>query len=145
MLEFNDHKIVLVEDDKNDVFLSMLAFKEIGLEQNVIVLKNGEEAINYIIKRQDINGSKYSPGIKLVLLDLRMPKVDGYQVLESLKCYPPTAHIPVVILATAGEDPDIKRCRDMGANSYIEKPVTADEFMKVVGLLGNYWLRVDKF
>jgi two-component system, response regulator len=144
MIDLHNHKILLVDDEKDDVFLAMKAFKEINLDKNVIVMKNGEEAINFLVKGEEVNGYTYKHDVKLILLDLRMPKVDGYEVLRTIKCNEATSHIPVVILATSGEDPDIQKCKLLGANSYIVKPLTADEFIKVVSELGHYWLEMDK-
>lgn len=137
-------KIVLVEDNPDDAYLTLRAMKNLNLENNVIHLKNGEEAINFIIKKLPIDGKVVSPDVKLVLLDLRMPKVSGVEVLQEIRKNPATAGLPVVVLTASHDDPDIQRCKELGANSYIIKPVTAERFSKVIEEVAHYWTELNK-
>jgi CheY-like chemotaxis protein len=132
-------EIILVEDNPDDAALAIRAFKKNNVCNNLIHLKNGEEAINFIFNGAEYNGMKLTENPKVILLDLKMPKVNGMEVLERIKSNPATKTIPVVVLTSSAEDPDIKTCYELGANSYIVKPVEFDNFVKTVVDLGMYW------
>jgi len=137
-------EIILVEDNPDDAALTKRAFKTSNLSNNLIHLKNGEEAISFIFEGKEFDGTKFTENPKVILLDLKMPKVNGIEVLEKIKSNEKTKSIPVVILTSSSEDPDIKKCYELGANSYIVKPVEFEKFSKTVAELGLYWLVLNK-
>jgi two-component system response regulator len=137
-------EIILVEDNQDDATLTIRALRSQNLFNNIIHLKNGQEALDFVFNGAEFNGNKFNHNPKVVLLDLKMPKVNGIEVLEQLKGNPKTKTIPVVILTSSAEDPDIKKCYDLGANSYIVKPVGFDNFSKTVVDLGLYWLVMNE-
>jgi two-component system, response regulator len=135
-------EIILVEDNLDDAALVIRALKKNNLANKLVHLKDGAEALDFIFgKIADEDVQTKAP--KVILLDLKMPKVNGIEVLEKVKSDPRTKTIPVVILTSSAEDPDIKRCYELGANSYIVKPVEFDNFSKAVADLGCYWLLLN--
>jgi CheY-like chemotaxis protein len=132
-------EIILVEDNQDDANLAIRAFKKNNVCNNLVHLKNGEEALNFIFHGATFDGKIFTEAPKVILLDLKMPKVNGMEVLEAIKKDPSTKTIPVVVLTSSAEDPDIKTCYELGANSYIVKPVEFDNFVKTVVDLGMYW------
>jgi two-component system response regulator len=137
-------EIILVEDNQDDAALTIRALRAKNLFNNIIHLKNGQEALDYVFNGAEFYGKIFDQNPKVVLLDLKMPKVNGIEVLEQLKTNPKTKSIPVVVLTSSAEDPDIKMCYDLGANSYIVKPVGFDNFSKTVVDLGLYWLILNQ-
>jgi two-component system, response regulator len=133
-------EIILVEDNPDDAALTLRAFKSRNLFNRMVHLKNGQEAIDYIFNGVAFDGKTFDSHPKVILLDLKMPKINGMEVLEKIKGNDATKTIPVVVLTSSAEDPDIKRCYELGANSYIVKPVEFDNFSKTVVDLGLYWL-----
>jgi len=126
--------ILLVEDNPVDVDLTLRAFKRRKLANEVLVARDGEEALAWIPRWE---AGEALPAV--ILLDLKMPKVDGLAVLRELKTHPILHRIPVVILTTSKEDKDISTAYDLGANSYIVKPVAFDNFMDVAQQIELYW------
>jgi two-component system response regulator len=115
------------------------------MANNLIHLKDGEEALDFIFatgKYANTREIQYPP--KVVLLDIQMPKVNGIEVLEKIKTDPKTRSVPVVILTSSKENPDIQKCYDLGANSYIVKPVNFDGFAQAIKNLGFYWLLLNQ-
>jgi two-component system, response regulator len=145
-MNMNDNlvEIILVEDNQDDAALTKHAFKKYNLCNNLIHLKNGEEALNFIFGGLEVNGKRYTENPKVILLDLKMPKVGGIEVLEKVKANQGTKRVPVVVLTSSAEDPDIKRCYELGANSYIVKPVGFENFAKTIVDLGMYWSLLNK-
>ena len=137
-------EIVLVEDNPNDAELTLRALKKGSLVNNIIHLKDGAEALDYLFCEGKYLGRDKNNKPKLILLDLKMPKVDGIEVLRRVRSHPDTKHIPVVVLTSSNEDPDVATCYDLGVNSYIVKPVGFDNFMKSVNELGVYWLLLNQ-
>ncbi len=137
-------EIILVEDNMDDAALTKRAFKTHQIGNNLIHLKNGAEALDFILAGGVYEGKTFSGNPKVILLDLKMPKINGIEVLEKIKANEKTKSIPVVILTSSAEDPDIKKCYALGANSYIVKPVEFDNFAKTVVELGLYWLLLNK-
>ena len=133
-------EIILVEDNISDADLVMRALRKNTLVNNVLHLEDGQRAMDYIFGNTE--DSMHVPP-KLILLDLKMPKVNGLQVLERLKRNEGTKAIPVVMLTSSVEDPDLKKCYQLGANSYVVKPVVFDEFVKAIAQVGLYWLLVN--
>ncbi|TXD85224.1 response regulator [Subsaximicrobium wynnwilliamsii] len=136
----NTAEILLIEDNMNDAELTIRAFRKGNIKNTLIHLKNGVEALEFLFGTGQFEGRDISKKPKVILLDLKMPKVDGLEVLTQIKANELTKAIPVVVLTSSNEHPDIKRAYSLGANSYIVKPVEFDEFSKVVTDLGFYWL-----
>lgn len=133
-------KILLVEDNENDVILALRAFKRNNILNEVIVAKDGEEALDLLFGNQD--NDVLMPA--LVLLDLKMPKLSGLDVLKRMRNHSSTKNLPVVILTTSNEEDDIVRSYNFGANSYIRKPVDFEGLVEAVGQLGLYWLVLNQ-
>lgn len=134
----NEQEILLVEDSPSDAKLTMMAMKEGNITNKIVHLKDGEEALNYIFSEGPYADRPMVNPI-LILLDLKMPKVNGIEVLRKIKADERTKTIPVVVFSSSQEDPDVKECYALGVNSYIVKPMEFDEFSKVVTDLGLYW------
>jgi two-component system, response regulator len=136
--------ILLVEDNPNDIKLTLLAFKTANLANTVHVARDGVEALEYLFGNAPSPDQKLSRRPKLVLLDLKLPRLDGHEVLKRIKGDPRTASIPVVMLTSSGEVRDVMRTYDDGANSYIIKPVDFEQFTEAVRTLGMYWLLLNQ-
>jgi hypothetical protein len=130
--------ILLVEDNPADVELTLRAFKRRRLSNPIVVARDGEEALDYAHRRGRFAEGAPVPGV--ILLDLRLPKVDGLEVLRDLKRHPVYRNIPVVVLTTSAEDRDIKRSYELGAASYIVKPVEFEKFLELVERIDLYWI-----
>ena len=139
----NAVEILMVEDRDEDIELALRAFKKHNIANNIEVVKDGEKALEFIFATGEFSDRKVSQQPKLILLDLKLPKVDGLQVLREIKADERTKIIPVVILTSSAEDRDIKEAYNLGANSYIVKPVNFDNFVKAVTTLGLYWLLLN--
>jgi len=139
-MENNTVEILLIEDNMNDAELAIRAFRKGNINNNFVHLKNGAEALEFLFARGKFEGRDTSKKPKVILLDLKMPKVDGLEVLAKIKASDLTKSIPVVVLTSSSEHPDIEHAYSLGANSYIVKPVEFNEFVKVVTDLGFYWL-----
>jgi two-component system response regulator len=133
-------EIILVEDNQDDANLAIRALKKKKLSNKLIHLKDGQEALDFIFGKGQYEGKGIETSPKVILLDLKMPRVNGIEVLEKIKSDKRTSGIPVVILTSSAEDPDVKRCYELGANSYIVKPVEFENFSKTVIELGMYWV-----
>ncbi len=140
----NTVEILLVEDNMNDAELAIRALRKGNITNNLIHLKNGAEALEFLFGTGKFEGRDIGNKPKVILLDLKMPKVDGLEVLTQIKANEHTKAIPVVVLTSSKEHPDIERAYSLGANSYIVKPVEFDEFMKAVSDLGFYWLLMNQ-
>lgn len=137
-------EILLVEDNLSDAELTIRALKKKNLANNLVHLKNGAEALDFIFAKGNFEGRDPNKMPKVILLDLKMPKVNGLEVLEKLRSDANARKIPVVVLTSSNEDPDIERCYSLGVNSYIVKPVDFDNFVKAVSDLGFYWLLLNQ-
>ncbi len=137
-------EILIVEDNPDDAELAIRALKKSHLANNVTHLIDGAEAIDFLLGIGQYEGRDINNVPKVILLDLKMPKVNGLEVLMRIKSEPHTKSIPVVILTSSAEDPDIKRSYELGANSYIVKPVEFNNFAKIISDLGLYWLVINK-
>jgi CheY-like chemotaxis protein len=137
-------EILLVEDNPNDVELTLHAFKENNIANNIHIARDGAEALDFLFAERNGEDSSVRIRPKVILLDLKLPKVDGLEVLEKIKSDPRTRSIPVVVLTTSSEEPDIVKSYQLGANSYIVKPVDFTHFTRVAGELGFYWLLVNQ-
>jgi two-component system response regulator len=134
-------EILLVEDNLDDLDLALDAFDKHRLAGRVRVARDGQEALQAVFG-VDGEGTGFFP--RLVLLDLKLPRVDGKQVLRRLKADPRTRAIPVVVMSSSSQDSDIEECYRLGANSYIVKPVHFGEFVEAAGKLAAYWLSLNR-
>lgn len=137
----NNYTILLVEDDHNDVLLIKRAFEKVKIANPIIVMNDGEEAISYLAGREPYV-ERALP--MLVLLDLKLPRKSGHEVLEWLRQQQTLKRLPVVVLTASSESSDINRAYDLGANSYLVKPVTFDALVEMVKTLNLYWLILNK-
>ncbi|HYG90719.1 MAG TPA: response regulator [Azospirillum sp.] len=135
--------ILLVEDNPDDELLTLRALKKNHIQNDVLVARDGPEALTYLFGTEDGNGPEpISPAI--VLLDLKLPKIDGIEVLRRIRNNPRTRLVPVVILTSSREEQDLINGYQLGANSYIRKPVDFPEFINAVRQLGLYWLILNE-
>jgi CheY-like chemotaxis protein len=139
-----DVEILLIEDSAEDAELTMRVFKEKNLANQLVWLKNGALALDFLFSRGAYNGRDPVQMPRLVLLDLNLPKVGGLEVLREMKSNPRTRSIPVVMLSSSTQDKDILQSYDLGVNSYVSKPVQFEEFASVVAQMGLYWLLINK-
>jgi two-component system, response regulator len=136
--------ILLVEDNPQDAELTIRAFKKRNLANQLHLVEDGAEALDFIFCRGSYAGREMSRPPKVILLDPKLPKVNGLEVLRELKADERTRSIPVVIVTSSREDPDIQTAYALGANSYVVKPVDFDAFLDVMSHLGFYWLLLNQ-
>lgn len=143
MANFEEVQILLAEDSPTDAEMTLRALKKIGVTNEVIWVKDGQEAMDYIFC-QGAYKDRACNKPRLVLLDLKMPKMNGIDVLRELKKGAETKGIPVVMLTSSAEEQDIVKCYELGTNSYIVKPVEFDKFVEEVSKVGCYWAIMNK-
>ena len=134
--------ILMADDDADDRLLAGDALRECGLGESVRFVENGEELMDYLLHRANYSESAAPPRPGLILLDLNMPKKDGREALREIKANPELRQIPVIVFTTSNSDVDIHCTYDLGANSFIPKPVRFDSLVNVMKALGAYWLGV---
>jgi two-component system response regulator len=139
----SERVILLVEDNPDDEALTLRALNKNNIANQVIVARDGAEALDYLFGTGTHVGRNVNHQPQLILLDLKLPKIDGLEVLKRLRSDERTKHVPVVVLTSSMEQRDIVACYDDGANSYIRKPVDFEEFLKAVNQLGMYWLLMN--
>jgi CheY-like chemotaxis protein len=144
MMSDKEVEILLVEDNPNDAKLTLRALSKHNVSNKIHHVTDGEEALNYIFGREEYADHKIENVPKVILLDLKLPKVDGLEVLKALKKDDRTKSIPVVILTSSNQETDIVKSYKLGANSYIVKPVDFEQFIKAVADLGLYWLLLNE-
>lgn len=142
-MNLNEVEILLVEDNETDAELTIRALKRKNLTNNLVWVKDGAEALDFIFAKGNYSERNIEGLPKLVLLDLRMPKVDGLEVLQTIKADDRTKKIPIVVLTSSKEDKDIVESYELGVNSYVSKPVEFDEFTDAVSTLGLYWMLLN--
>jgi two-component system response regulator len=142
-MDLEEVDILLVEDNPTDAELTMRALKKNNLANQIVWVKDGEEALDFIFATGKFAHRDVRNFPKLILLDLRMPKVDGLEVLQKIKADERTSRIPVVVLTSSQEDRDIVESYKLGVNSYVSKPVEFDEFIEAVSTLGFYWMLIN--
>ncbi len=135
--------ILLVEDNPNDVKLTLHAFKTANLANSVHVARDGVEALEFLFGAAANTDEKLPEMPKVILLDLKLPRLDGHEVLKRIKNDPRTCGIPVVVLTSSSEERDVMRTYEVGANSYIIKPVDFEQFTEAVRDIGKYWLVIN--
>jgi CheY-like chemotaxis protein len=136
-------EIVLVEDNPNDAELIARSLKKHNLANKIVLLKDGAEALEFLFAQGGPAHQSGGPAPRVVLLDIKLPKVDGIEVLRRMKSDERAKDIPVVILTSSNEERDIKEAYSLGVNSFVTKPIKFEEFAKVVAELGMYWLMVN--
>jgi two-component system, response regulator len=136
--------ILLVEDNPSDIGLTQRALAKNRIANEVVVAQDGQEALDYLFGTGAYAGRDVSKLPELVLLDLKLPRVDGHEVLRRIRSDQRTRRVPVVILTTSKEEQDVAQSYDLGANSYIRKPVDFDQFVGSVEKLGLYWLVMNE-
>ncbi len=142
-MEIKTNYILLVEDNPDDVELTKLAFKKNNFANKIINVEDGEEALEFLFGDHP-DGVKTNGYPVIILLDLKLPKVDGHQVLKKIKSNKTSKLIPVVIMTSSKEEEDIINGYNLGANSYVRKPVDYKEFVEVVNNVGIYWLAINQ-
>lgn len=143
-MDYNNVEILFAEDSLDDATLTIHALAKSGLINKIFHLENGAEALDFLYCKGLYTSRSFNEQPKLILLDLKMPKISGMEVLEKIKSDPDLRPIPVVILTSSKEDPDIKKCYELGVNSYIVKPVESDNFFQSMKQLGLYWMILNQ-
>jgi two-component system, response regulator len=144
MEDFNAIDILIVEDSPRDAELTLRALKKNNLANNILVAQDGAEALDFFFCRGKFETRSFTNPPKVVLLDLKLPKVSGLEVLKIVKGDKRTSHIPVVVVTSSKQEPDMKEAYVLGVNSYVVKPVDFDQFINAMSSLGLYWLLVNE-
>lgn len=137
-------EILLVEDNEQDAELTVRALKKNKIANNIVHVTNGAEALDFLFGTGNYAHRSINQKPKLILLDLKMPKVDGIEVLAILKSNEATKRIPVVVLTSSKENPDIEKCYELGVNSYLVKPIGFLNFMDAISKSGMYWMMLNE-
>lgn len=137
-------EILLVEDNPQDAELTIRALRKQNLANRIHHVEDGAEALDYIFCRNKYASRNKSNSPKVVFLDLKLPKVNGLEVLQQIKDNPETKSLPVVMITSSKEDPDIRKAYELGVNSYVVKPVNFDDFLNAMSQTGLYWLLVNE-
>ena len=143
-MEHEKRDIIVVEDNPNDAELMVRSLKKNNLANKLVVLEDGEQALDYIFCTGEYKGRDSSVLPNVIFLDLKLPKVHGLEILKKVKSNDKTKMIPVVIVTSSREDPDIKAAYELGANSYVVKPVDFTKFKETINQLGLYWIVVNE-
>lgn len=136
----NDKRILLVEDNPNDELLTIRAFKKSNVLNTIDVVRDGQEALDYLFCEGEFSNRDTEANPQIILLDINLPKIDGLEVLRQLRANEHTSLIPVIVMTTSDEQNDLITSYKLGANSYIRKPVELNNFMEAIKQLGVYWL-----
>ncbi|OGO33710.1 MAG: two-component system response regulator [Chloroflexi bacterium RBG_16_56_8] len=143
MTDLNAIDILLVEDNARDAELTIRALKKKNLANHLFRVEDGADALNFMFGRGKYAERRANHRPRVILLDLKLPKVDGLEVLRELRADARTKTIPIVIVTSSGQDPDIKTAYELGANSYVVKPVNFEAFFEAMTTLGFYWLLIN--
>lgn len=142
--QLNEVEVLLVEDNPSDAELTMRALKKRNLANKLFHAKDGAEALDFVFAKGPFVHRRVENGPKVVLLDLKLPKVDGLEVLRRIKSDERTRKIPVVVMTSSREDKDLDTCYEHGVNGYVVKPVEFEDFSRAVSELGFYWLLLNE-
>lgn len=145
MTTYQEVTILLVEDNADDLELTLHALRRERLANNILTVRDGEEALEFLFCNGNHSHRKFDQPPRLVLLDLKLPKVSGLEVLKRVKQDPRTRAIPVVVLTSSKEERDLVESYSLGANSYIQKPVDFDQFREIVRNAGLYWMVINQY
>ena len=137
-------RILLVEDNEDDVALTVRALEKNHLQNEVEIVRDGQEALDLLFRRGDYASRSPDDLPELILLDLKVPRVDGLEVLRQIRASPITQYLPVVVLTSSSQERDVVQSYELGANSYVQKPVDFDDFIEATRQLGMYWLVLNK-
>jgi CheY-like chemotaxis protein len=137
-------EILLAEDNPEDAEITIRALKKVNLANHLVHVEDGQEALDFLFAEGQFSDRTNSGQPRLILLDIKMPKVDGIEVLKRIKADDATRFIPVVIMTSSSEERDMIESYDLGVNSYVVKPVEFNQFVKAVGELGLYWLLINR-
>jgi len=137
-------ELLLIEDQPSDAELALRALENLELGGRIQLVEDGAEALDFVFGRGDYAHRNSADGPGLILLDLKLPKVSGHEVLRELKSNERTQHIPVIVLSSSKEDRDVEQCYEMGVNSYVVKPVDFGQFTETVQRIGTYWLKTNE-
>ena len=143
-MNYNEVEILLVEDSAADAEMTIRALKKANIANKLVHLRDGAEALDFIFCRGDFADRDPANKPKVILLDIKMPRVDGIEVLRQLKSNEETRRIPVVIMTSSNEDSDVVASYDLGVNSYVVKPVGFESFAKAVNDMGLYWILINR-
>ena len=136
--------VLLVEDEPNDILLTRRAFKKAQLQCDLQIVSDGDSAVDYLAGQNQFADRNKHPLPTLMLLDLKLPRRSGHEILEWVRNQPGLKRLPVVVLTSSKESDDLRKAYDLGANSYLLKPVDFDEFLSVVHQVSGYWLRTNE-
>jgi two-component system, response regulator len=137
-------KIILVEDNKSDIDLTLRAFKKANIQNPIVILEDGKDALDYLFCQDKYAANDINEQPELILLDLKLPIIDGIQVLKEIRSNKKTRHYIVIILTSSKEESDLVTSYDLGVNSYIRKPVDFTEFVDVIKQIGVYWILLNE-
>lgn len=136
--------VLLVEDNPDDEALTLRALRKHNLANEIVVARDGQEALDYLLGEGQFSNRDTNILPQVILLDLKLPRVDGLQVLKRLRAEDHTRHVPVVVLTSSTQEQDMVRSYDLGANSYVRKPVDFEQFLEAARQLGLYWLVLNE-
>jgi two-component system response regulator len=136
--------LLLVEDNPDDELLTLRALRRQNLANDIMVVRDGQEALDWMFAEGDFADRDPNELPQVILLDLKLPKVDGLQVLERIRANPVSRNVPVVVLTSSNEEQDLLRSYDLGANSYVRKPVDFEQFLEAARQLGLFWLVLNE-
>lgn len=144
MNNLQESEILIVEDNPTDAELTLRALRKHRLVNVIHMVEDGEEALDFVFCRGKYAENKSLKPLKVIFLDLKLPKISGLEVLAELKSNPATKALPVVVISSSREDPDIKAAYELGANSYVVKPVNFEDFLQAMSHTGLYWMLVNE-
>lgn len=144
MRNFDPVEILIVEDNPNDAELTIRALKKQNLANDFYVAEDGQQALDFVFCKGEFSSRSPAKPLKVIFLDLKLPKISGLEVLKELKSNPLTMKLPVVVVSSSKEDPDIKAAYAYGVNGYVVKPVDFNDFVKAMQQTGLFWLLVNE-
>jgi CheY-like chemotaxis protein len=145
MMDLNDYGILLVEDDSNDILFVQRAFRQANLNNPIRIVKDGDQAVSYLNGDNEYINRDVYPLPALILLDLKLPRRSGLEVLEWMRTQKHLRRIPVVVLTSSKESLDVDKAYDIGVNSYLVKPVKFESLAKMIEIIDAYWLKLNQY